>query len=390
MMSRVKEASPSDHVKHLGPEGQYPLTMMHPARARVRRRPSRALAAAGAFSLVGAASAGIAQAAAGDGPATGAALQPLCPVRLEAPQGADGWSAVVDELVAELHHGGAGDCGGIVIAVTGRGASIVFATTDGRQAVRTVAAPNELLSAVHALLVAGLSSSSPPSPTPLPAPPAPTPAGSSVRPATLGALGAATGQIRPAGTPGESGVRITASLASGARLGAPGVFVSPAFSARATILVRRWELGVNGQWQPTFLWTGGQSPESFSMHEYAIGIHAGRRQPVGAAAIDAGIDGRVAIYEESGDSAGAGTQGSSQGNNQGGGGSAAGSSPAEPLVGLYAGLVIPERSPLRLRAQISADAAVARLGTTLVVDPALPPLPWLSVGGSLGIEGEIP
>jgi hypothetical protein len=56
----------------------------------------------------------------------------------------------------------------------------------------------------------------------------------------------------------------------------------------------------------------------------------------------------------------------------------------------YAGVAVPEHARIRLRTEVEADVAVSRPGRSLVVDDALPAIPWLGLGASVGVEGELP
>jgi hypothetical protein len=266
----------------------------------------------------------------------------------------------------------AGDCGSVVIEVQHAGAVIIFATRDGRQATRSVRSADEILPTLQALLVTG--------PPPSAAAPNPMPAA-----APAAALASPRDRVPVARAPegsraaaSESGAHVVASALVGGRLGLPGPFISPPLSVRVSVLVARWELGIRAEYEPAFAWGGGAAPASFSLQRYSFGVTAGRREPLGPAAVGFGLTGGISAFDESG------------ADSTGQPGSAAGISPAEPLLGVYASLLFPRRSPLRLRAELSSDVAVARLGRTLEIDPALPALPWSSVGTCLGMEGEIP
>lgn len=156
----------------------------------------------------------------------------------------------------------------------------------------------------------------------------------------------------------------------------PGAFASPTLMARATVIVASWEIGVTADIDPLSVWTGGTPPPSFAMRHYAFGVSAGRRQRVGDGALVLGLDGRIGLYEETG----APTAGDAAG----------GASLADPLAGVYVGVVTSERAHLRMRAELFSDVAIGRVGRPLVIDSALPAVPWLSAGARLGLEGEIP
>ncbi len=180
--------------------------------------------------------------------------------------------------------------------------------------------------------------------------------------------------VAPSSAPADS-AHLELGAAAGGRIAGPGGFVSPDVGVVASLTIARWELGVLAQWEPLQAPTQGAAPSGFAMSSFATGVLVGRRQPVGGVDIVAGALAAVTVTSETG--AGAG-----------GGGATGGPSSAEPRAGLYAGLAFPRRARLRLRPMLGADLAASRVGTPLVIDSALPPLPWWSMTASLGVEWE--
>jgi hypothetical protein len=52
-------------------------------------------------------------------------------------------------------------------------------------------------------------------------------------------------------------------------------------------------------------------------------------------------------------------------------------------------VAFPRRSSIRLRPEVSVELVASRIGRTLTIDPALPPLPWWNGAATLAIEWEV-
>jgi hypothetical protein len=295
------------------------------------------------------------------------------------------WRAVAAELARRLDAIAVAskDCASVSVHVTGdRTAVVVFATRDGRHAVRHIASPTDLVPVVEALAI-----TIPPAfdrSPPVVDQPAPS---VDVSPPREQPLAAAPSATPPPAIPLREDARVLLGARGGGRLASPGAFVAPTFGVSGAIAAGRWDLGIFGQWDPTNIVLGG-APNGFQMSSLGVGVSIGRREPLGrVAALVVGGSLAASITSASGATANAGTNASGEG--QGTGDGAGGSTRAEPRAGAYAGIVFPPRSRVRLRAELAADVVASRIGRSLTIDPALPALPWWSLMASIGAEWEV-
>lgn len=344
------------------------------------RRVSRALACA--VVLGGVARSGAAHAEAAEAPSSPSS----CVVSVVPAESSATWRTVAAELARRLDTIAVAskDCAAVSVHVTGeRSAVIVFATRDGRHAVRHIASPSDLVPVVEALAI-----TIPPVVDRPPAVvdgPAPSVERSPPREQPLAASPSAT---PPPATPLRENARVLLGARGGGRIASPGAFVAPTFGMSGTIAAGRWDLGIFGQWDPANVVLGG-APNGFRMSSLGVGVSIGRREPLGrVVALVVGASLAAAITSQSGATANAGTNASGEG--QGTGDGASGSTRAEPRAGAYAGIAFPARSSVRLRTELAADVVASRIGRSLAIDPALPALPWWSLTASIGAEWEVP
>ncbi len=289
-----------------------------------------------------------------------------CTVTLSPDHARGPWRAAVTALEPRLRGGlEAGfDCRAIVVALEGDGAVLIFTTRDGRQALRRLRSPDELLPVVDALRVTL---------EPIPSPPA---SGPSRVPAAPEAV------EPPRATPSETRTGLFLEITAGGRLSEPGAFASSSLAMRGGAALRGWELIVFAEWDPQYAIFAGEEPPAFSMSRYAAGVGVGRRVVFGAGEFAFGMKASMAIaqeyaLEDEPVPPGASTSASSQ-------------SAAEPTAGPYLGILWPRGTVLRMRADLSLDAVVSRLGQPLSLDDSLPSLPWWSSMFTLGMEWEVP
>jgi hypothetical protein len=303
-------------------------------------------------------------------PAAGAtAAESDCTVTLEPGDVSSEWRNAARVAQEHLRGGGTGDCRALTIAVAGDHASILFTTGDGRRTLRSIETPSDLAPLVDALVVTwpredAARARVAPAPPAAPEPPAPTEEDHASAPTSGGSI------------------RLAFRGGAGTRISSPGAFASPSFGVGAGFVVGAWEVSTFGVLDPLHALLASPRPTGFTMSRYAVGVAVGRRLIVGAAAIAVGLSTSVAVTQEAGPDSG---------NNSGaqlGDAQAGGASTAEPLAATYVGFVYPRGSSIRLRPELSAEIVASRIGRTLTIDPALPPLPWWNGAATLAIEWE--
>jgi hypothetical protein len=247
------------------------------------------------------------------------------------------------------------DCRELLVEVGDDGAQLTITTKDGRQARRLVAAPSALIPAASALAVSVEAAVPPPS------------VGDSRAPEqSVKGLEPATNR------PGA------VFLGGGLRVAAPGVFWAPVLRGAASLSLRGWEFGTWVDVAPLHWLAADEIPPRFSMWSLSSGITAGRREPVGAVDLLAGLmfgaafvhqqstteefnDGELEIDEEEGDG-------------------------VDLQLGGYLGIATPRRENVRFRAQVEFALPLSHAGKTRELDSDLPPLPGFAVTAVLGVE----
>jgi hypothetical protein len=190
---------------------------------------------------------------------------------LETPE----WRQAVRALLAARLTGG--DCASIHVEVRADGARLTFTTADGRRAARDLLDPDELRPAVEALRVT------------LPAaerqPPAPAP--DRERRPSPGARAA-----DPRLEAGAHAPALVVALLGGTRRGDEVLF-SPVLSGSASLVLRRWELGVTAALESQSFDAPDQEAAAGRSKTAAIGVIVGRREPIRR--IDLLAGGRLSI-----------------------------------------------------------------------------------------------
>jgi hypothetical protein len=160
-----------------------------------------------------------------DARADDASSEGKCLVSMSPDSAGNRWHSAAVALRRLLRDGGGTgiDCRAVAIWLEADGATVVFTTQDGRQAMRRLQSPEELAPVVEALRVTL---------QPVPTPPLP-PQSSGAAPPLAEAPVAARAQPTPV---------FLLQSAVGARLSGPGSFVSAVLTIRAGVDVRGWPL----------------------------------------------------------------------------------------------------------------------------------------------------
>lgn len=251
------------------------------------------------------------------------------------------------------------DCGQIEVLVRPDGSAVVrFFTRDGRVAERSVAQPDELGPLVEALVAAS------------------SPAPRATEPPTSGT--AAPTSPAPAAPPPAT--ELVWSVGLGGRASAPGGklnrrYLSPAFEVGAGGVVGLWELGVLGEWAPSYVDRTKTDPPGFAMSSVLFGVHFGRRIPVWKATGRVGFVAAVMQVHSEADAAN--------------GGEPPLIDRAQTRVGVHAGAALPSSAATRFAVDLRGEGVVARTGRSTAVDRTLPPLPGFAVVLTLGVEGRV-
>ncbi len=197
---------------------------------------------------------------------------------------------------------------------------LTFMLLDGRSATRVLAGPEDLLPVLEALLV-----SLPAEPSSAVASsPSATPGVSSGAPATPGVSSSSPAKTASSSSPAKEASPPSVARSVGAAkvsapapsaLGAPprpapalrGVFgasagvragldrdwFAPTLSARGSLVVARFELGVRGEWAPTSSPLGGTVPSGYSTYAGAAALSVGRRETWGRLELPYGVFGGI-------------------------------------------------------------------------------------------------
>jgi hypothetical protein len=303
-----------------------------------------------------------------------------CPIQV-APTTADAaWSTAASEAASHLAAARAADtdCQSIRLEVRGSGAVLSVVTSNGRRAVRPVAAPAELGPLLEALVTT----------VAIDGAAAPAPASSE------------TARVSPAADAGSSAARPGASrgswwfvgLSGGGRLGlADWVGASPTAQLSVGALFGAWESGIAGSSDFAYGRFAGAQPGGFTLRTYDVEAFVGYRPRVGPVLLAVGINGGAAFVDES-------VFGPSY-TDQGTGGPTsmdtvvpAGTRhyrPVQAELGAYLGVVVPIGRILRIRSQIGVRGVAARSATAPSV-ASFPSLPNWDGALSVGVEGGAP
>lgn len=266
---------------------------------------------------------------------------------------ADAWQRAAERLRTDLASVG-GDCERIVVAVQGDSAAVTYEARDGRQAVRTVSTPDDLVSTVDALRVTG--------------PLGPAAVQPSTPPATTPAVVARASA--PAAAPVSDRNSMRFALDAGVRGGDERLF-SPTLDGFAGVALEPWEIGIRGSWEMGYRQIGDELHRGALGTGIAAGVMAGRRQKLGPTEGFAGITVMLAsIDQEARERAGVGEN----------------AAHSEARAGAYLGAALPARARLRARACLGAEFVPLRWGNTVRDYRGAPVLPWWAVSLMVGVE----
>ncbi len=337
--------------------------------------------------------------AAAGGLASAARADDSCTIRVT-PQGASSvWRAAaadaqraIDDTAPAVR-----DCRRIEVEVSGNGATLTFVTRDGRTATRALPAPSALRPVVEGLLVTlpmyaprppaaasnaastpsapsssaggtasaasstSLASSTPPvASASASAPPRRTPP----PPAASSAPSAPSTAPRDGTTAAES-PRVLLAATAGVRLGTPHSFFGPAFGLDGSFAMARWELGAFGFWEPANAEHNSKALSGSSLSTLGLGVHVGRREPLGALQLLYAATASVVRIAASADTLATETV-------------------TDTRFGALVGIAWPQGSKYRFRVQLQGDYNPARHGQSL-----LSGLPRWSFGLQVGLETEL-
>jgi hypothetical protein len=282
-----------------------------------------------------------------------ARAEALCSVEL-AGENTEGWLG--SGRMPEIPEGA--DCESVRIEVEGNSARVTFVTRDGRRAERIVHDPSELGPTLGALGVTGARESAPVSKEPLrarPVRPVATPVEADRAPTWNGEAARA-----------ERDHAAIFALTAGTRAGADNL-VSPLFTGSASLSLDRWELGVMGALEAQYFDVAAE-PRRAPGSAISAGVLAGRRQPLGSAAVFLGTRLVLAALNDESE-VDEGRRGR-----------------AEMRLGSYLGLALPSAAKTRFRAEIAADAVPEDLGGKAADSLEATITPWWAISLSLGLE----
>lgn len=297
-------------------------------------------------------------------PSSASASRP-CPVRIVG--GGEMWTLAGRDLERQLGSmPGAVRCVAIQVDVDHAG-HLSLIDSDGRRAERELGQPFELGPSVQALLVDLDASVAHDSPQQVSSPDGED--GTAKGPLISDRDGATSGSpsVRPPPAKDTSSVVLGAAL--GARYG--GGIATPTVNAFGALRLRRWELGVMGNWEVSYKSLADGGP-SWSAAGLSAGISVGRRERVNSN-LDFLLGATVAaavLHQETH------VRHPEQEATNG-----------EGRLGGYLGVVGPVRGALRFRLQLQADAtAVGPTQRTIAAD--VPALPAWALGAQVGVEGD--
>jgi hypothetical protein len=242
------------------------------------------------------------------------------------------------------------DCTSVLVEVSEHGARLTFVTPDGRSAERELTDPDELQATVDALRVRGPSAKQ----------------AASVPKAT----GTTPKDARPGEPPRSTqGTSVIFALGAGVRAGTK--LASPVLNGAVSLLVRRWEFGLNAASEMQYgAFAENEGAPMDRGSAFSLGLSAGRREPAGGVALLAGA--RTAfgwlVFNQNGPAE-----------------QPTDARETEWRLGAYLGIAVPRRSSIRFRADLGADLVVAnRPPDSYAMTPAwgMTALVGAEIGGS--------
>lgn len=296
-----------------------------------------------------------------------------CPIAVQPADANAAWTTAAhatEKRLADLRDAPQ-DCRSVTIEVQREGnALLTFTTVDGRIAARLLHTPEDVAPTLEALLVTWPVSPSlvlPETPSiPMPKPSAP--AKEITRTVHQSTMYAPEKPILHSVVP-----RFVLGASAGIRCGVDEMIFAPALLLRGSFVLSSWEIGVRGEWNPTYSRIFGGDPGGFRMYSLAANLTIGRREKLrrfdfpygfsmGLAGVHEDIDVNPTIRGD------------------------IGLDTFEPLAGAYIGLVMPREGRLRFSLGLAFDAALTGLKESATKVRGLPALPRFGIGLSIGME----
>lgn len=281
-------------------------------------------------------------------------------VRLERPEPA--WEAAAAELRPKLDES-AGDCRSVEVVVHENTARVVFTTTDGRTAARTIHEPRDLAPTVSALLVE------------LPGGVEKAPPARALEPAK------ATPSTRFEGSsnaPAKS-PHVLLNGAAGIRFAGPSPLLTATIDAGATLSLSGWDVGVVGTWCPSYVSLSDDVTRPARLSSLGAGVIVGRRARVGRSlSLLGGVSLAAAFEHENWDVVdGSGRTAEHE------------SERGQMLVGAYGGVAFPARWKTHFVSTLGVDLDATHAGHAATTIEGAPELPWWGVSLAVGVESEV-
>lgn len=288
-----------------------------------------------------------------------------CPLRVEPPNPETAWHAKAQETEKSLRDRSSApdDCRSIRIEVQPEGnALLTFTTTDGRIAVRLLHSAEEIPATVEALLVTL---------------PVEKPLEKKKEKAQSSNLAPPVASLNPREATKPNVVRETPrfvfDIFAGGRLGVDAGMFSPAVGAQALFLLRPWELGLGGEFNPLYAPLSGSALSGFLLRSFQGHFLVGRRFLQGPRAFRVGGTFGFGLVREEADSDPV-TKGTIH------------IDAFQPRVGLYGAIVIPREKSLRFVVGLHGDMAIWGVREAGTLKRNLPDLSRFSLGLTLGME----
>ena len=260
------------------------------------------------------------------------------------------------ERLPEIPEGA--DCESVRIEIAGNSARVTFVTRDGRRAERIVHDASELGPTLDALGITGLRE-----PKELSTKESEAPA---TRPATAPVEADRSPPSRRETGRAEHDHSAIFAFSAGTRGGADSL-ITPLFTGSASLSLDGWELGVMGALEAQYFDVAADSRRAPGS-AISAGVLAGRRQPLGGAAVFLGTRLVLAALNDESE-VDAGRRGR-----------------AEMRVGSYLGVALPSSASTRFRADVAADIVPEDLGGKAADSLEATITPWWALSLSLGLE----
>jgi len=294
-----------------------------------------------------------------------------CPLRTTPERLGSAWDDAVRLERAALE-ANPGDCGEVVLAVSGGTATLTFRTDDGRTTSRVLHDPSELQPLLEALLVTLPESTSHDAIRPK----EPAVAENAV-PRAAGSVHGMAGRTPPKSEP--SFIHALVVALAGVRLAGPGPLVAPSLDLGAGIELRDWELLAIARWTPVYAVLDHDDTRPAQLASVAAGLAIGRRAPLGRRGeLAVGLTLSAASEHEGWHAVSASGARVDEDEDRG-----------QALIGTYAAVIVPVTAKTRFRSLVAADVDATHAGESGIPASGVPALPWWALTLALGVESEV-